>query len=42
MKWSYRTYLSQPTWFISGISEKLNLDAAFQNQEAKRNKYGRR
>jgi len=30
MKWDYYTYLSQPEWFISGLTSVINLDAQYQ------------
>jgi len=36
MKWDYFTYINQPSWFISGLMEKTNIDTKYQNQENKR------
>jgi len=38
MKWDYYTYSSQPTWFIDGLKNKINLDSMYQNRIAKQNK----
>lgn len=27
MGWDYWTYLSQPTWFVDLLMEKMNIDA---------------
>jgi len=38
MKWDYFTYIRQPSWFITCLNEKINIENKYQNQENKRNK----
>jgi len=36
MGWDYFTYLKQPDWFITGLQQKINLDAEYQRLEVKK------
>lgn len=36
MKWDYFTFINQPTWFITGLREKINLEVTFENLKTRR------
>lgn len=38
MRWTYQEYMAQPLWFISLLHTKLELDAEYQEDEAKKAK----